>query len=95
MNLPVELIEYVFTFTNDIHLIQHFYKYMSKNTILFLLDKNKKQYQVNDCKHLLELLIKLNISWQPPIRLEFWFCKNTELSIPLIALQYRHSFTLT
>lgn len=88
MNLPVELIEYVFTFTNDIHLIKPFYKYMSKNTILFLLDKNKEQYQVNDCKHLLELLIKLNISWQPPIRLDFWCNKNTGLAIPLIALQY-------
>jgi len=73
MNLPVELIEYVFTFTDDIHLITHFYKYMSKNTILFLLDKNKAQYQVNDCKHLLELLNTLNISWQPPIIFDFGF----------------------
>ena len=90
MNLPVELIEYVFTFTDDIHLITHFYKYMSKNNILFLLEKNKEQYQVNDCKHLLELLIKLNISWHPPFRLEFWVCKNPELALPSIALHQKN-----
>lgn len=73
MKLPVEIIEHVFRFTSDIHLITHFYKYMSKNTILFLLDNNKEQYQLNnDCKHLLKLLNKLNISWQPPIRLDYW-----------------------
>lgn len=86
--LPIEIINRIFVYTNDIELIIPFWRYMSKSDIVQILQKNDDKFSPIEHKPILTFIHSLGIDWSPPlVKLQFWFNRNVRLAVPFIAYQ--------
>ena len=89
--LPVELLDIIFLFANNLDLIVPFRRYMSNNTIHNILQKNKLLFSLDTHSSLLELINELGIDWKPVDGLALarafgFFSSDRRLALPLVAL---------